>query len=141
MREFFHGWRRKAGCVTLVIACLLMGGWLRSLACLDECWVEGLGQYHEWILTDGSVHWIIRDGMWNLDGSWTTYASNDRQARNKYLEYLIRSGQYGINPDHRTSIWYFTILPVAIPLTILSAYLLLVPSRKQSRPNASPSHA
>jgi hypothetical protein len=131
MREFFRGWRRKVGCMTLVMACVVMGGWLRSLACLDEFWLEGLGQYHELILTDGSVHWIVRDGMWNLDCSWTTYASHDRQARTKILEYLIRSEQYGLNPDHHTSIWHFTILPVAIPLTLLSAYLILWEPRKR----------
>jgi len=31
MRDFFRGWKRKAGCVTLVTACLLMAGWVRSL--------------------------------------------------------------------------------------------------------------
>jgi len=30
MREFFHGWRRKIGVVTLVMACVLMVGWVRS---------------------------------------------------------------------------------------------------------------
>ena len=30
MGEFFHGWRRKVGIVTLVIACVFMAGWVRS---------------------------------------------------------------------------------------------------------------
>lgn len=30
MREFFKGWRRKVGCVTLVMACVLTVGLLRS---------------------------------------------------------------------------------------------------------------
>ena len=31
MGEFFSGWRRKIGVVTLVTACVLMAGWIRSL--------------------------------------------------------------------------------------------------------------
>ncbi|HEY4258663.1 MAG TPA: hypothetical protein VGM98_00830 [Schlesneria sp.] len=31
MHTFFHGWRRKAGVVALVMSCALMGGWLNSL--------------------------------------------------------------------------------------------------------------
>lgn len=31
MREFFRGWRRKVGCVTLVMACVLTTGWVRSI--------------------------------------------------------------------------------------------------------------
>ena len=35
MGNFFHGWRRKAGFVTLVLACVLMAGWLRSLRIMN----------------------------------------------------------------------------------------------------------
>lgn len=35
MGEFFKGWRRKAGLVTLVMACVLMVGWMRSYASRD----------------------------------------------------------------------------------------------------------
>lgn len=35
MREFFQGWRRKAGVVILVMALALMVGWLRSLIVAD----------------------------------------------------------------------------------------------------------
>ena len=30
MAAFFHGWRRKTGCVTLMMALLLMALWVRS---------------------------------------------------------------------------------------------------------------
>ena len=35
MREFFHGWRRKMGAATLVIACVLMMLWVRSYLICD----------------------------------------------------------------------------------------------------------
>lgn len=30
MKEFFHGWRRKAGVAMLVMACCITAAWLRS---------------------------------------------------------------------------------------------------------------
>jgi hypothetical protein len=42
MREFFRGWRRKVGCVTLVMTCALMGLWMRSIRTFDEVLV-GIG--------------------------------------------------------------------------------------------------
>ena len=35
MREFFRGWRRKIGVVTLLMALVAMGGWVRSLYSVD----------------------------------------------------------------------------------------------------------
>ena len=35
MGEFFRGWRRKFGLVTLALACLLMGGWIRTYFITD----------------------------------------------------------------------------------------------------------
>ena len=36
MGDFFHGLRRKTGCVTLAIALMFMGAWVRSLRSFDE---------------------------------------------------------------------------------------------------------
>lgn len=36
MSEFFRGWRRKIGVLTLLLACVLMGGWLRSLRAVNN---------------------------------------------------------------------------------------------------------
>ena len=35
MDEFFRGWRRKIGVLTLVMACVFMVGWVRSEAMFD----------------------------------------------------------------------------------------------------------
>ena len=36
MGNFFRGWRRKLGVVTLLLACVAMGGWVRSLVIKDR---------------------------------------------------------------------------------------------------------
>ena len=35
MREFFHGWRRKVGCVTSLMALAFTAGWVRSCTSTD----------------------------------------------------------------------------------------------------------
>jgi len=35
MLNFFHGWKRKAGCVTLVMACVFAAWWFRSQHVVD----------------------------------------------------------------------------------------------------------
>lgn len=39
MREFFKGWRRKIGVLTLAMSVALMGLWIRSLHTFDEIFV------------------------------------------------------------------------------------------------------
>jgi hypothetical protein len=43
MREFFNGWRRKIGMMTLVMALVLMGLWVRSHS-VKDLWGFGSGQ-------------------------------------------------------------------------------------------------
>lgn len=40
MDPFFKGWRCKAGCVTLVMACVFMAGWVRSMHIEDYLWLS-----------------------------------------------------------------------------------------------------
>lgn len=36
MRQFFRGWKRKLGCVTLALACLFLVGWVRSISHIEN---------------------------------------------------------------------------------------------------------
>ena len=38
MGDFFKGWRRKTGCVVLVMASVLAAGWGRSVSLVDTIW-------------------------------------------------------------------------------------------------------
>ncbi|WP_010584280.1 hypothetical protein [Schlesneria paludicola] len=50
MRKFFGGWKRKLGVVTLLLACLFMGGWFRSSVNTDQLTIR---------VDDHTVYWII----------------------------------------------------------------------------------
>ena len=41
MREYFKGWRRKVGCVCLVLGCGLALAWLRSFSSRDHAYFRG----------------------------------------------------------------------------------------------------
>ena len=55
MNEVFRGWKRKVGVVTLVLACVFMGLWLRSFTTTNDqitLWVN-----HSLYSHNGSVSW------------------------------------------------------------------------------------
>lgn len=57
MREFFHGWKRKVGVLTLVIACVFAAGWIRSNSTTDILILESRDEIHEFELR--STHSFI----------------------------------------------------------------------------------
>lgn len=98
MREFFKGWRRTLGTVTLVLACVLLVGWVHSQSIRDE-----------FLITDY--------------GCGSRYFLRSHRGEIQDIEYnsLLREEQ----TSHRCSY----ALPT-IPLTLLSAWLLLSRPRK-----------
>src|SRR5882757_1087048 len=59
MREFFHGWRRKAGCVTLVMACMLMIGWMRSRVVHEGLALKcSEGFFYSMVSRDDTLHLV-----------------------------------------------------------------------------------
>src|SRR4051794_19488286 len=78
MRDFFKGWRRKLGCVTLVMACVFMAGWVRSIGISD--WITlNAGNFQcdvriESGVTECSVQHRIGDDVLPFEekSRWTT---------------------------------------------------------------------
>jgi len=57
MAEFFKGWRRKVGCVTLVMACVFTAGWFRSLSHEDELVLLLFNRMHSVGFEPGWISW------------------------------------------------------------------------------------
>lgn len=136
MREFFKGWRRKLGCVTLVIACVLAAGWIRSLT-QHEGISFRTGQMSDQsvISFQSAINWCWLDGSTDLDNFPSLHWSSVPHSRDLMV----------INPG-RTWRWTFAgigihdftydgnatfavlVIPywlIVLPLTLLSAWLLL----------------
>jgi hypothetical protein len=59
MRAFFHGWYRKVGCVTLLMAIALMTCWARSFVVRDIITTVPLfGQGHTLSSAVGQLEWV-----------------------------------------------------------------------------------
>jgi hypothetical protein len=133
MREFFRGWRRKVGCVTLLIACVFAAGWVRSLRAREFMFIEFefpfggrinvytspnqmeilLQRSTGWLFVFGEVDPIVT--LDTLDGVWFF----DVQP----IEVLQVAAGYEVR------IYFYAIV---IPLTLLSACLILWKPRKRA---------
>jgi hypothetical protein len=156
MSDFFHGWRRKAGCVTLVMACVVTSAWIRSLY-LRERFERGSLNKLTIISANGSfrVQWrqweigILRGGWWEhafgnrdvprginaIDNDWNPMEGQDIQWRAEFAGFHCGKG-LAWGGHGSTATCYSCIvpyLPTAVPLTILSAYLLLWPAKRPNR--------
>jgi hypothetical protein len=144
MRESFKGWRRKVGCLVLVMACVLVGGWIRSRATCD------LLEIAEW--DDGGLELGSNDGYlyvgWmsfvepgfpepRLPGlrfvmpHWSTHGIVVRNQDGDWFGGVIRYDHKMFAPDEpalRGLSIHYSLLTT--PLTILSAYLILWKPRK-----------
>lgn len=62
--NFFYGWRRKAGCVSLVMALLFMGAWIRSRNILETVTLIGdEGVRYSFSLNPNGFEWARRRGV------------------------------------------------------------------------------
>jgi hypothetical protein len=107
VHTFFHDWRRKTGRVTLVVAVVVTAAWVRSLVIGDAFY---FGDY-EFISQNGRLSGINDPGP------------------PPFPQYHV-SIPLVDNPGFVHFSSCITYWPFAITLVPLSAYLILIPSRK-----------
>ena len=142
MHSFFHGWRRKAGVVTLGLALVLMAGWIRSThfqdcvvpprwTNLDVCFISE--EQAIACQTLGRARFYpLGAPLWQAN-----YLVPHRPSEIAW-QWELGGFRYLCNSDIRCVVAPYWSL--AIPLTLLSAYLILWKPRKQ-QPTASKPHA
>lgn len=156
MKEFFRGWRRKAGCVALVMALVVWSCWLRSLIVCDILMMNdgttiiqsapnclallrspaaGAAKWSPptWFsMAIGSSGGPSPDWTWQFCGF--CYGYQMKGTATTTTEYpngrVVTTEVEYVAHEHAWVIPYWSI---ATPLTLLSAYLLLWKSRKQDR--------
>ena len=105
MCDFFHGWRRKAGCVALLIATIVTFAWKRS-----------------WMVPEVVHSYWCRDYV-----DFIAFRSENGNIR------CVRSS-WDSGEETRKEEWRIPYSAVAIPLTLLSAYLILWPGKRKPKP-------
>jgi hypothetical protein len=138
MSTYFQSWRRKVGCATLVMACLLAGLWLRSVTIVDDVFIApsraALVMFSsERSRVGGSldvsgaftplVQWSARPVSW--ENNSFGYVDDD---------YSLRWGGIDIGASSNQD-FMFCVAPywtIVLPLTLLSAYLILWTPKRRS---------
>lgn len=132
MRHFFNPLRRKIGVVTLVMACMLAAGWVRSLFFRDWTQVGPINQRLHVLESDlGELIWFAWDRLPPFDPKWNSEpVEPPRGYENTLIRPLFVRSIGGIVYIDKGQ-WYYgckLVVPystLVIPLTLLSAWLLL----------------
>ena len=149
MRAFFKGWKRKIGVVALVMACVFMAVWARSLSISDAILIPRTKP--EFIRLDsrsGRLSWnniqnekvTIPTIIWRTDVIARTDSDVVFDHSNYVYEWRLHWGTIDVGRVHspgdgRVSASYviFHYLGFTIPLTLISLWLLLSKTRKSKQ--------
>jgi hypothetical protein len=160
MGDFFKGWRRKAGCVTLLMVCMFAAGWLRSFFVTDLILFPTANSLHSWISDRRGIAWTVethtaeehRSLMYDLQ---VPFVISPRFFQSDPTEWNLKLSFCGFRCFTGTALKRFTGTPLAlpetsdflpywsivIPLAVMSAYLLLSKSRKAKPVPANPAES
>lgn len=155
MSVFFKGWRRKTGFLTLLMASLFMVGWVRSTLRLDfitSCCsrssygiesVHGMvkfarrtpatrGRFLSYGSTDVGETQLDENGVQKPFNPWEYL---DVEWRSDWLGFHFGAGKNTAGTIRRIEFWIIPYWSVTVPLTLLSAYLLVVKNRSLKSKN------
>ena len=138
MREFFRGWRRKTGLALLAMAMLLTGAWIRSLVLQDQI----LTQHKRSLLNvksfDGRIWWGRHTPTpFEMTYEWMSnpFPKSERidPWENYDLHWCWKWGGFNFGAGkgnsamggRETEIWIVPHWSIVLPLTLLSAWLIL----------------
>lgn len=144
MHTFFHGWRRKTGCVTLVMALGVSVLWGRSYLIRDEIHIPRPSRFYAVDSSHGGVQLESYRQAFADRFAWTHHRIDrsepfgslifDGDIYWTFAGFAFHSGQY-LPFNEPYSIWRVPYWALLLPLTLLSAYLILHNARKQEPPS------
>jgi hypothetical protein len=135
MHAFFHGWRRKVGAITLVMALAMMGVWIRSLTIRDVIQLPVLGRL-SYVISAGSKIHLHRTQV-HADGKRVEWTCNEFDPGPEGLTAFRDSvSGYAVPVWDWTGfvlsseVWRIPYYSIVISLALLSSYLILWKPRK-----------
>lgn len=156
MRDFLYGLRRKLGCITLVMACVLMGIAMRSRVVTDQIWKDphlygSIGHLRRLAISRGAVYWISEEIWWDrvfmsepMNGRWMWITESDHDpgmpTGYRYTSrYWMPGAEIAVTEsdddgkedrwDDRIFYWKCSLLWAILPLTLVSARLIFGQTR------------
>ena len=125
--QFFKGWRRKVGIVTLILACLFSAGLLRSDHVLDRGTLRVSGLLFQVTSFHRKIYWVCTARDFSRS-QWECRAIRDRQLAAAISEELERAmlecnlSRNGPGLGGRAGA--FTYFSTILPLILISVWLL-----------------
>lgn len=147
MPTYFKPLRRKIGLTTLVVACVFAVGWIRSTVTFDNLIVNYRGSIYAIGSRSGKTTWSHMTvlGLPNFELTANRpFISRQSRAASEYNDSPVPFGHIRRNwngfeylhwddmtdePTRKTR-WIIPYWSIVIPLTLLSAWLLLSPRQK-----------
>ena len=154
MGDFFRGWRRKVGALTLLLALVFMAGWIRSFHEVDQIeYLKDTQTLHVVYSCPAGIGWSgLREirkvpkytiGIGNFH--CRTFHSKNRNGAYPFrwdakpwgsdwlgfrrISVYLESG----SSLEELKIWIVAYPSIVIPLTLISAFLMFGKRRSQSR--------
>ncbi len=141
MKEFFHGWRRKVGIVALVMACGFLTLWFRAGA-VEDVILSGNGKgtvislqlsrkgvawnRYEGLVMKPAMKWWREPPVAGQEGPPRAFFTREPIAITRGAQWYIFSyGQIQNSLGNTMDYWVLSFWSITIPLTLLSAYLIL----------------
>ena len=139
MHEFVHGWRRKVGVVTLAMACLVTGMWCRSFSVQDVFgWGDSTPDLPIWFASNEGVLVAVAEipiGWSHLRPSISIWETDETKPWEKLFPSNITWSFQFCRFGYGHAEFQFLTLPywsITVPLTLLSASLILWKPRKRT---------
>ena len=146
MREFFRGWRRKVGLVTLILAAAISTAWCRSLMVRDQFNQVSGSTMRQLISEGGSVCWSTCGHFDDFldsampESGWLSQPATDSNPTGSwdlspwqfnFAGFKFSQGKIGRSQSISWAVPYWSL---ACLLTLLAAYLILwKPKPKEPR--------
>lgn len=136
MREFFHGWRRKLGCVVLLMACVIFMMWMRSLVIEDQIEIKPPDEWHRLVHHIESSHSVISWTAWSTalgQNRWRSVTAGPHRETILNEEWPQYQQGLGMRRIIQREVPYWVLV---LPLTFLSAWLILGRQRQCAQGNS-----
>lgn len=137
MREFFQGWCRKMGLVTLMMACVLMVAWARSFAVRDQIVPIPLFGFGQMLRSEaGHLEWVTWKANYPtsyIPAGWRSQELRDMKLGKVRLFRRVKATLVGVSlAGPKIEGFAVPHWLIAGPLAVLSAGLILWKPRRGS---------
>jgi len=152
MGDYFHGWRRKVGIVTLLMALVFMAGWVRSFSADDLiCFKQ-----HQFNSVCGGLVWERPAQQPSMQFSHFVFSSRDLRNpnhivgpfesstpddkwRRQFAGFVVAEYRVAVTSANKTTsieanrFYRVPYWSIVIPMTLLSTFLLLTKPRQSNQ--------